>query len=70
MGFDLKWLLAMLAWVVFGLWIAHGFGRAESAMKHDDRAAQGLLPALWAALRRAARWLAQRWHAIAVRGVR
>lgn len=70
MGFDIKWLLAMLAWIAFGLLIGHGFGRAESAVKHDDRAVQGLLPAMRAVLRRAARRVAHRWHAIAVRVVR
>lgn len=70
MGFDLKWLLLMLGWIAVGLLIGHGFGRAESAMKHDDRAAQGILPALRAALRRAARWGADRWRACRVRFVR
>ncbi len=70
MGFDLKWLLFMLGWIAFGVLVGHGFGRADSAMKRDHNPPQGLLPALRLALRRAARWVADRWHALTVRAVR
>lgn len=59
---DFLLLLALLGWVVVAFFIACGFGHAESAMKHDDGATQGLLPALRAVLRQRAQGIAHWWR--------